>query len=925
VLGTGWTQSARAGSAAGVAALSDGTRVGPRALVVAAMLALAVGILAHERPSPQSPANAGASGARPGARYAQAGLLTLPLSAQGPVSSELGADDDAYAVSATPRGLVGENPAQGLHAIFTGAGATIASGAARVRLSLRAIGYGGSLATVGAVTPSARVNRVLYRYPGVQESFVNGPLGVEQSFAVSAPAGHPAGPLTLSLALAGSTRAALADGGQAAMLERTGAALRYTGLSVTDARGRVLRSWMALRRGALLIRVDVAGARYPLRVDPFVRQAVIPASGGEEGTDFGNAVALSADGNTALIGADVIGGTRTGAAFVFTRSGETWTEQAELTGGAEEVGAGNFGVAVALSADGDTALVGASQDNDGRGAAWVFTRSGETWTQQGPKLTGAGDIVAAFFGSRLALSADGDTALVSGTDSTEPSGDFVSVFARSGETWSEQAKLRDPHPQADDFFGEALAMSGDGNTALVGAPGPLAEAQEEQVGAVWQFSRSGATWSERGEVRVPPESSHRFGAGLALSADGSTALVGAAGGVWAFAASGETFSQEGPRISPVTGAFAMSEDGGTVLVTEHFAGAFGAYVQVLTRSGTTWTPDYEIASGEGRTNFTFGEGLALSADSHTALIGGLGVNREPDSGAKGEKDLGVATYLTDPHATPAEYGECRLLTKKSTPKIKEGDYREKNCVEQAFSSGARQVKAASYEWYPGPARDCEAVKKGEYTEAACLSKSTKKGKGKFERLPCFTDSGGCAGFSSTSGLVELETQGHGTVTCMAGAVAGEVTGVHTASERLALEGCEAAGKPCTSEGSDGTSSGRAGVVDSNLLASTLTGAEPNVALATLTSAQHEPYLWELVCEGVLYRTSGSMAGVLGGANVSGTATTTTFSGTEGEQTLTTEVSEDGGASWSAPDPSTLTAAMSNTSNVEVEPRSIEEG
>jgi hypothetical protein len=128
-------------------------------------------------------------------------------------------------------------------------------------------------------------------------------------------------------------------------------------------------------------------------------------------------VALSGDGDTALIGAPVAVGVidGQGAAWVFTRSGSTWTQQGpKLTGAPERIGEGHFGCCgVALSADGNTAVIGASQDDNSRGAAWVFTRSGSTWTQPGPKLeVRSEEGGAGFFGSSVALSADGSTALI---------------------------------------------------------------------------------------------------------------------------------------------------------------------------------------------------------------------------------------------------------------------------------------------------------------------------------------------------------------------------------------------------------------------------------------------------------------------------------------------------------------------------------
>src|SRR5207244_2939248 len=128
---------------------------------------------------------------------------------------------------------------------------------------------------------------------------------------------------------------------------------------------------------------------------------------------FGYSVALSSDGNTALIGGyyDKSG---SGAARVLTRSGSTWTQQGSKLTGSGEVGAGRFGYSVALSSDGNTALIGGDQDNSPVGAAWVFTRTGSTWAQQGSKLTGSGEVGAGYFGFSVALSSDGNTALIGG-------------------------------------------------------------------------------------------------------------------------------------------------------------------------------------------------------------------------------------------------------------------------------------------------------------------------------------------------------------------------------------------------------------------------------------------------------------------------------------------------------------------------------
>ena len=153
-------------------------------------------------------------------------------------------------------------------------------------------------------------------------------------------------------------------------------------------------------------------------------------------------MALSEDGNTALIGG--LGDDElTGAAWVFTRSAGAWTQQGEkLTGTRRERGR-RIRRGVALSADGDTALIGGPYDETGTGAAWVFTRSvAEVWSQQGEKLTGSGETGEGEFGDDVALSANGDTALIGGPEDNTAHGRGLGVHPLGRRVWTQQgAKL----------------------------------------------------------------------------------------------------------------------------------------------------------------------------------------------------------------------------------------------------------------------------------------------------------------------------------------------------------------------------------------------------------------------------------------------------------------------------------------------------
>jgi hypothetical protein len=129
------------------------------------------------------------------------GLLSLPATAQGPVSAALGSEDAAYRI----KGLVAHNPAQRLSARFGRSGVAITASSARFAISLKAFGRGGALRALTAVSPVAGADRVSYAHGSLREWWSNGPLGLEQGFDIARrPAGS--GALTFSLAVPASAR-----------------------------------------------------------------------------------------------------------------------------------------------------------------------------------------------------------------------------------------------------------------------------------------------------------------------------------------------------------------------------------------------------------------------------------------------------------------------------------------------------------------------------------------------------------------------------------------------------------------------------------------------------------------------------------------------------------------------------------------------
>jgi hypothetical protein len=343
----------------------------------------------------------------------------------------------------------------------------------------------------------------------------------------------------------------------------------------------------------------------------------------------GAGVALSGDGNTALIGGYGDDG-GVGAARVFTRSGSDWAQQSKLVG-VNATGKAEQGVSVALSGDGNTALVGGQADDSYVGAAWVFTRTGTTWDQQGPKLVGSGVIGAAWEGNSVALSSDGNTALIGGYRDNAGVG-AAWVFTRTGTTWDQQGpKLVGSDAIGNAFQGSAVALSGDGNTALIGGSG-----DDGGVGAAWVFTRSSSAWTQQSKLASGENVAAQQGLSVALSSDGNTALVGApgansqAGAAWVFTRAESAWTLQSQLLgSGVSGAagqgvsVALSNDGNTALLggpgDDNWTGAAWAF----TRAGVIWNQEGSKLVGSGATAGP-PEGLmsvALSGDGDTALTG----------------------------------------------------------------------------------------------------------------------------------------------------------------------------------------------------------------------------------------------------------------------------------------------------------------
>jgi trimeric autotransporter adhesin len=630
-------------------------RTGLRALdgravaAIAAALSLLLAIAFSSRPPVLGGSSSGGE--------AGAGAISLAE------SRAIGAEDPAYPVGQSHGSLVAANSAQHLRLSFGAAGVHVIAPRMEVGLRLQAAGYGNVRTLVTPARPTVQANRVSYSHGALQEWYANGPRGLEQGFTIAHAPDHATGPLTLVVGVIGGARASLDAGGRSATLRASGGtgALGYGGLSAQDAAGDPLGSSMAVEHGKLVLRVDAAGARYPVTVDPAIEErpelpTVTPPEGNESGR-FGSSVALSSDGNTALIGAPKEDG-GAGAAWIFSRADGVWDQKGQqVTMPAGETEAGDcgretpqeeeedgepgetagaelcrFGLSVALSGDGSLAAIGAPHADHNNGGVWLWLRSGSTWTP-GPELTSpvAGETL---FGRSVAVSSDGNTVLVGAPMFRGRAW----VFTRTGSTWTAAGTpLVGGSLSSEGGFGSSVALSADGQTALIGAP------SYGGLGAAWVFHGSGAAWSAPG-TRIATAGGEsagaRFGLAVALSGDGQTALVGSRlnesdiGAAWVFTEAAGSWTQQGPMLTGTgeageTGEMfgsgvALSFDGDSALVgAAHYEGGHGRAL-LFEREGGDWgSPRFVLRAGATRrSGVQFGSGVALSATAETRLVGG---------------------------------------------------------------------------------------------------------------------------------------------------------------------------------------------------------------------------------------------------------------------------------------------------------------
>lgn len=302
------------------------------------------------------------------------------------------------------------------------------------------------------------------------------------------------------------------------------------------------------------------------------RGSVLTASDATVDDRFGRSVALSADGNVLAVGTQDWEGANNdqGGVYIYDRSGSTWVQRGSVLTASDAAANDAFGRSVALSADGNTLAVGALLWEGGasdQGGVYVYDRSGSSWVQRGSVLEASDAEANDWFGGSISLSADGNVLAVGSLlweGGTSDQGG-VYVYDRSGSAWTQRGSVLGASDAAsNDQFGTSVALSADGNVLAVGANSW--EATGTNRGGVYIFDRSGSTWVQRGSVLEASDAadSDAFGAGVALSADGSVVVVGASswegplsnqGGVYVFDSTQLITGQLSVVLSGYTPAF----------------------------------------------------------------------------------------------------------------------------------------------------------------------------------------------------------------------------------------------------------------------------------------------------------------------------------------------------------------------------------
>lgn len=258
----------------------------------------------------------------------------------------------------------------------------------------------------------------------------------------------------------------------------------------------------------------------------WIQQTKLLPPAAEAGTSYGISISLSSDGNTLAVGRHLedTPTSDAGSVYIYVRTGAVWAQQEKLTVTDASM---HFGRSVSLSNSGNDIAIGAYGTAEDNGCVYVFTRSDTTWSQQA-RLTASDGFSGDSLGYSVSISGDGNTVLSGayGNDTRGSHAGAAYIYARSGTTWSQHSKLTLSDGSAGDYFGHSVSISDNGSFCAIGAY--LDDDKGSGSGAVAIFKKSGAVWDQTFKL-LPADGavSDRFGYSVSLSGDGKTCVGGA--------------------------------------------------------------------------------------------------------------------------------------------------------------------------------------------------------------------------------------------------------------------------------------------------------------------------------------------------------------------------------------------------------------
>ena len=554
-------------------------------------------------------------------------LNSLPNLQQYAISSSIGADQTEYQATALDAGTgyLFHNLPNGYSAALERSGVSISSGSDTWSLQLLAFGRGNAQTPVNPTAPQALKNRVTYNHGNISDWYIDGPLGLQQGFTVNQqPDAASEGSLTVTVGLGGNLQARLQNDAHGLNLLRPdgSTALSYSGLVAYDATGRQLDAHLALQPNGLtqdlVFQVNDRGAVYPLTIDPVTQAAKLTASDGAAFDAMGVSVALSPDGTTALVGspgASIGTNQGQGAVYVYTEPAGGWASTSTFTTkltAADGQGNDSFGWTVTLSSDGTTALIGAASANSGQGAAYIFNKPAGGWASSSTfaaKLTASDGFSSDDFGSPVLLSSDGTTAFIGASGARIGSNygqGAAYIYNKPAGGWASSstfaAKLTASDGDASDNFGWSIALSSDGTTALIGASAATIGSNAGQ-GAAYFFNKPTGGWASSTTfaaklTATDGAADNAFANGVALSSDGTLALIGASGATTNtnFAQGAAYFFQNGTQTKSAPSITTQPTSTAVVAgITATFSAAAAGNPtptvqwQLSANGGTSWT------------------------------------------------------------------------------------------------------------------------------------------------------------------------------------------------------------------------------------------------------------------------------------------------------------------------------------------------